>query len=62
MQQAKSRRNYVADAEKLRYSFLPSANVQILTIGKMEPDQCSMNEKSEYTSLDEPIKTGILVA
>lgn len=34
--------------------------MQTLKIGKLEPDPCSTNKKSEYISLDKPIRIGVL--
>ncbi len=36
--------------------------MQTLRIGELEPDGCSTDEKSEYISLDEPIRTEVLAA
>ena len=62
MRQRKSGWESVADAEKLRYPFLPPANVQTLRIGESDPDPYTSNDKVEYVSLDESIKTGVLAA
>lgn len=50
--QEKSERDCVADTVKLRYSFLPSANIQTLKIEELEPDLYFMDEESEYISLN----------
>lgn len=56
-------RESVADAEKLRYPFLPPANVQTLRIGELDPDPYSSDEEVEYVSLDTPIDgIGVLTA
>ena len=62
MRQEKPGRESVAKAEKLRYPSLPPANVQTLRIGEVDLDPYSSDEKTEYISLDEPIKTGVLAA
>ena len=62
MRQGKSGRESVADAEKLRYPFLPPANVQTLRIGESDLDPFTSDDKVEYVSLDEPIETGVLAA
>ena len=62
MRQRKSGRESVVDAEKLRYRTLPPANVQTLRIGDADPDLYSSDEEVQYLSLDELIKTGVLVA
>lgn len=62
MRREKSGRDCVADTEKLRYLFLPPANMQTLRIGKLESDPCFTDKKSECISLDEPIETEILAA
>ena len=62
MRQGKPGRESVADAEKLRYPSLPSANVQTLRIGDADPDPYSSDDEVEYVSLAEPIETGVLAA
>ena len=60
MRREKSGIDCVVDAEKLRYSSLPPANVQILRIGELEPDLCFTDEESKYISLDELIGIEVL--
>ena len=62
MRQGESGRESVADAEKLRYPSLLSANVQTLRIGDADPDPYFLDEKAQYVCLDEPIGTGVLAA
>lgn len=62
MRREKPGRESVADAEKFRYLLLPPANVQKLRIGEAHPDPYSSDEETEYSSLDEPIETGVLSA
>ncbi len=62
MRRGKSGRESVANAEKLRYSSLPPANLQTLRIGEADPDPYSSDEEIQYVSLDEAIETGVLAA
>ena len=62
MRQEKSRRESVADAEKLRYPSLPPTNIQTLRIGEADPDPYSSDKEIKYISLDKSIKTGVLAA
>ncbi len=62
MKQRRSGRESVADAAKLRYPCLPSANVQTLGIGEAYPDHYSSDEEIQYVSIDKPIKTEVLAA
>lgn len=48
--------------EKLCYLSLPPANMQILRIGKLEPDLCFMDKESKYISLNKPIGIEVLAA
>lgn len=41
--------------EKLRYPVLPSAEIHILRIGKLQPDPYSSDDEDEYLSLDAPL-------
>ena len=50
----------MADVEKLRYPLLPLANVQTLKIGDIYPYPYFSNNKVEYLSLAESIKTGVI--
>lgn len=47
----------MGDAEKLRYSAIPSAEVHTLRIGNLEPDSDSSDKeiKEEYISLNTPL-------
>lgn len=62
MRRKKTRRDCVADAEKLRYPSLPLVNVQTLRIGEADPDPYSSDEETEYISLDRSIEMGVLAA
>ncbi|MCJ1348653.1 hypothetical protein MMC31_006886, partial [Peltigera leucophlebia] len=55
MRREKPGRESVADAEKLRYPILPSAEVHTLRIGHLQPDPYSSDDKDEYVSLDAPL-------
>lgn len=52
----------LVNVEKLRYSFLLPANVQMLKIGEADSDLYSSDEEIKYIFLDEYIKTGVLAA
>ncbi len=60
MRERKSGRKSVADVKKLPYLFLSPINVQTLRIGELDFDPHLSDDKVEYVSLDEPIKTGVL--
>ena len=55
MRREKPGRESVANAEKLRYPSLPSANVQMLTIRELELDLFISDDKVKYVFLNEPI-------
>lgn len=63
MRREKPGRKCVADAEKLRYLSVPSAEVHTLKIGDLTPDPDSSDrEKDDYISLDALLITTISVA
>lgn len=55
MRQEKPGRESVADAKKLRYPVLPSAEIHTLRIGELQPDPYSSDDEDEYVSLDAPL-------
>lgn len=55
-------RESVADAEKLRYPILPSAEVHTLRIGELQPDPLSSGDEVEYISLDAPLDVTVSTA
>lgn len=59
MRRERSGRDYIADAKKLHYPKIPSAEIHIMRIGDLEPNSDSSNEKieEEYISLDSPLAT-----
>ena len=62
MRQEKPGREFVADAEKLRYPISPSAEVHILRIGKLQPDLYSLDDEDKYVSLNAPLNVTISAA
>ena len=64
MRRERSGRDCVADAKKLRYPKIPSAEVHTVRIGDLEPDPDSSDEeiKEEYISLDTPLTTLVSAA
>lgn len=61
MQQKKLEKDCVANLEKLRYSILLLANIQMLKIRKGDPDPYFLDKKSNYMFLNDSIKTKILI-
>ena len=62
MRREKPGRESVADAEKLRYPILPSAEVHTLRIGDLQPDPYSSDDEDEYVSLDAPLDVTVSAA
>lgn len=52
----------MSNTKKLQYPSLLPANIQMLTIGEVDPNPFSSNKKTKYISLDKPIKTRVLAA
>lgn len=62
IKQRKSKRESIANDEKLCYLSLPLANVQILRIEEFDLDPHWSDNEVKYVSLDEHIKTRVLAA
>ena len=62
MRREKPGRESVADAEKLRYPMLPTAEVRTLRVGELSPDPYSSDEEDDYISLDAPLDVSVSAA
>lgn len=62
MRREKPGQESVADAEKLRYPILTSAEVHTLRIGELQPDPLSSDDEDEYIFLDAPLDVTVSAA